>query len=204
MKFSIYILIGIIIISSAFANPVISPSRGLVAFYAEEGVDNVYNLSIYNDGTLPESNISEVNMSFPNEFSFILIESNGTDSNGAYSDLGISWKNDGMIMNSTTKYFWRNASCSTPGIYNLTVNVKNATTITSKNITVYVSNRPALQFLSPTNSSGSNLSASNIKINVSASSSAGIDFIQVFLYNSTSLFSIFHILYKLIQIKSSY
>ena len=91
-------------------------------------------------------------------------------------------------MNLTWKYFWFNATASTPGSYNLIISTTNATGTETTNISVTINDTTdpsSIEFVSPTESNNANLSQSNIAINVTAEDNGVIDTIIARLFNST-------------------
>jgi hypothetical protein len=155
---------------------------------ANEDVSSFYNISVNNSDISAASNITQVNITVPASFVFTA-DSNGTTSTGVFSNSSnvLSWDGDGLVMNLSKKYFWFNATASTPGEYNLTITTTNSTYSISSNITVTINDttEPSLEFVSPTEENGSYLSQDSISYNITASDNSEIDTIVVKLYNST-------------------
>jgi len=129
-----------LIISFVLADHVITTSTGGMSFSVYEDETNLYNITVNNTGTLATANITQVNITFPDTFSF-LVNSNGTDAEThtfTNTSTDLIWANDGLVMNLTWKYFWFNLTASTPGSYNITVTTVNETGSYSSNISVSV------------------------------------------------------------------
>ncbi|MCK4650461.1 hypothetical protein KAT36_04495 [Candidatus Pacearchaeota archaeon] len=181
------LIFGIILVMSfVFAAHVIA----LSPFSVDEDVSSLYNISVQNTDTVTTANITQVNITFPFSFSFSA-DSNGTDA-GTHTFTNtttvLSWDNDGLVMNGTTQYFWFNATAFTPGSYNLTIVTTNSTGPETTNISVTINDTTdpsSIEFVSPTESDNSNLSQSNIAINITATDNGVIDTIIARLFNST-------------------
>ena len=110
MKDSLIIKIMVLTISFVLAAHVITTSSGGTSYSVNEDVGFVYNITVNSTDSLDTANITQVNITFPNTFSF-LIDSNGTDA-GTHTFTNtstiLSWDNDGLVMNLTWKYFWFN------------------------------------------------------------------------------------------------
>lgn len=188
---SLILFLGIVLtISFVLAAHIITTSSGGTSYSVNEDVGFVYNITVNNTDSLGTANITQVNITFPNSFSF-LVNSNGTDA-GTHTFTNtstvLSWNNDGLVMNLTWKYFWFNLTASTPGSYNLSVATTNATGTETTNISVTINDTTApssIDFVSPTESNNANLSQSNIAINVTATDNGVIDTIIARLFNST-------------------
>jgi len=189
---SLILVFGIILaISFVLASHVITTSSGGTSYSVNEDVGFIYNITVNNTDTTAPANISQVNITIPNTLSF-LSSSNGTDA-GTHTFTNtstvLSWDNDGLVMNLTWKYFWFNATASTPGSYNLTVTTTNTTGSYSSNISVTINDTTdpsSIEFVSPTESDNSNLSRSNLAVNVTATDNGVIDTIIIRLFNSTN------------------
>ena len=186
----ILVFITILIISFVLAAHVITTSSGGNSYSVNEDVGFIYNITINNTDTTASGNISQVNITIPNTFSF-LANSNGTDA-GTHTFTNtstvFSWNNSGLVMNLTWKYFWFNVTASTPGNYNLTITTTNVTGSFSSNISVTINDTTSpssINFVSPSESDNANLSRSNIAVNVTATDNGVISTIIVRLFNST-------------------
>ena len=193
IAFASLILFSAIILTISFvlAAHVITTSTGGTSYSVDEDVGFIYNITVNNTDTTETANITQVNITIPNTFTF-LADSNGTDA-GTHTFTNtstvLSWDNDGLVMNLTWKYFWFNATASTPGSYNLTISTTNSTGTETTNISVTINDTTdpsTIEFVSPTESDNSNLSQSNIAINVTAEDNGVIDTIIARLFNSTS------------------
>jgi len=176
-----------LVMSFVIAGHTITPS----SLSVNEDTGYVFNISVENTDTLMEENITQVNITIPSSF-ILLTDSNGTDT-GTHTFTNtstvLSWENDGLVMNLTTNYFWFNATAVTPGNYNLTIMTTNASDTLSTNISIVVNDSTvpsSVEFASPSESEGANISRLNILVNITATDNGVIDTITAFLYNSTS------------------
>lgn len=192
VAFASLILFSVIILTLSFvlAAHVITTSTGGTSYSVDEDVGFIYNITINNTDTLEPANITHVNITLPSTFSF-LVNSNGTDA-GTHvftnTSTILSWDNEGLVMNLTWKYFWFNATASTPGFYNLTISTTNATGTETTNISVTINDTTdpsSIEFVSPTESNNANRSQSNIAINITATDNGVINTIIARLFNST-------------------
>ncbi|MBU1245576.1 MAG: hypothetical protein ABIJ20_02590 [Nanoarchaeota archaeon] len=189
---SLILFLGIVLtISFVLAAHVITTSSGGTSYSVNEDVGFVYNITVNNTDSLNTANITQVNITFPNTFSF-LADSNGTDA-GVHTFTNtstiLSWDNDGLVMNLTWKYFWFNLTATNPGNYNLSVATTNATGTETTNISVTINDTTepsSIEFVSPSETDNSNLSRSNIAVNVTATDNGVIDTIIARLFNSTN------------------
>lgn len=136
----IFSILLVLSISLVFAAHVITTSSETTSYSVNEDINSFYNMTVNNTDTTASENISQVNMTIPSSFSFLL-DSNSTNA-GTHTFTNtstvLSWSNDGIVMNLTWKYFWFNATAATPGTYNITVTTKNTTGAFSTNITITV------------------------------------------------------------------
>jgi len=189
---SLILVFGIILtISFVFAAHVITTSTGGTSYSANEDVGFIYNITVNNTDTANSANITRVNITIPNAIFIFLAGSNATDA-GTHTFTntsgGLSWSNDGLVMNLTRKNFWFNATASTPGSYNITVATTNGTGSFSSNISVTINDTTppsSINFVSPTEDNNSNLSKSNIAVNITAADNGVIGTIIIRLFNST-------------------
>ena len=189
---SLILFLAIVLtVSFVFAAHVITTSTGGTSYSVDEDVGFIYNITVNNTDITVAGNITQVNITIPNTFSF-LAGSNGTDAgthNFTNTSNVLSWSNnDGLVMNLTSKFFWFNATASTPGSYNLIILTSNTTGTQTTNISVTINdttNPSSIEFVSPTESNNANLSQSNIAINVTAEDNGVIDTIMARLFNST-------------------
>ncbi len=187
----ILFLVVVLTLSFVLAAHVIITSTGGTSYSVDEDVGFIYNMTINNTDTTETANITQVNITISNTFSF-LADSNGTDA-GTHTFTNtstvLSWDNDGLVMNLTWKYFWFNVTASDPGSYNLTISTTNSTGTETTNISVTINDTTdpsSIEFVSPTESNNTNLSQSNIAINVTATDNGVIDTIIARLFNSTN------------------
>lgn len=157
-----------------------------------EDTEVLLNFTINNtDATV---NITQVNITLPTGFSFI-DGTNGTSAsnlNFSNTSTTLNWTNtttEGFIENGSIQYFWFNVTASEPGKYNVTIiTLDTSENVNSINVTITVNDTTApssIEFVSPTPDNNTNLSQSNIEINVTAEDNGVIDKIVVRLFNST-------------------
>ena len=161
------------------------------SFSINAEVSSPYNITVDNTDAGQTANITQVNITIPDSFSFVE-DSNGTDSLSTFTNTSttLSWINptEYVINGSELKNFWFNASASTPGNYNITVTTINGTGSSFSNISVEVNDTyPSINFIAPTPTHNSNLSQSYIPINVTATDNIAIHTIIIYLYNATNL-----------------
>lgn len=190
-----YIIFGILFLvlsaSIVFAAHIVLTSDGGTSFNFNEDTSNLYNFTVNNTDILLASNISQVNLTLPASFTFIA-NTNGTDA-GTHTFVNtssvLSWENSaGIVLNLTLNHFSFNATASTPGTFNLTVTTLNSTGTFTSNLSVTVNDTTlpsSIDFVSPSESNGANLSQSNVVVNVTATDNGVIDTVLVRLYNST-------------------
>ena len=188
MKKESVLVLGILIsLGLVFAAHTITISQGSSV---DEDVTNMFNISVNNSDVGVIANISEVNITLWGNLDF-LADSNATDattSTFTNTSTVLSWNNDGLVMNSTTNYFWFNATASTAGTYNITITTLNASGSFETNISITVNdtNAPsAVSFAAPGIIISSNLSQTSIPINISVSDEGTVDTINISLFNST-------------------
>ena len=184
-----WILLGI---SLVFAG--ITVSEGGTSFDSvNESINTLYNITIENLNTTEPENWTEVNITLPGGFVFIL-DSNDTDAGThTFSNTStiLTWSNDGLVMNLTNQSFWFNAtSSSIPGSYNFTITAFNDSAIVeTQNLSVVVNDtiEPSLiSFVNPGLTLDTvNASQTNIPINISVTDLGIVDTITIKLYNST-------------------
>jgi hypothetical protein len=185
--FWIVCILIIVLSSFVLAGHIITTSDGGTSYNYNEDVTNLYNITVNNNDSVSDANITQVNITLPGSFS-ILDSSNSSDAAGTLtiSGNGLSWTNNsaGLIMNLSWKYFAFNATASTPGNYNITVTRTNVTASFSSNISVTINDTtaPLITFVTPAN--GANLSQNYVIINITATDYSA-DTIVLRLYNST-------------------
>ena len=164
------------------------------SFSVDTEISSLYNITVNNTDAGQIANITQVNITIPNSFSFTA-DTNGTNSLSTFTNTSItlSWSNptEYVINGSEWKNFWFNAIASTPGNYNITITTINGTDSFSSNIPVTVNDNtsPSINFVSPTPTSNLNLSQSYITVKVAATDNIAIDTIIIYLYNATDLIS---------------
>jgi len=191
---SVLIILGILIsIGFVFAGVYVAGGVTTTFDSVNESTNILYNITIENLNTTAPENWTEINITLPSGFVFV-VDSNDTDAGThTFSNTStiLSWSNDGLVMNLTNQSFWFNAtSSSIPGDYNFTVTAFNDSAIVeTQNISITVNDTvapSAVVFASPGLSvDGANLSQSSIPINISVTDLGTIDTINITLYNST-------------------
>ena len=189
---SLILILGVILtMSFVLAAHVITTSTGGISYSVNEDIGFIYNITVNNTDTTNSANITYVNITIPNTIFVFLANSNATSA-GTHTFTNtssvLSWSNDGLVMNLTHKYFWFNATASTPGSYNITVTTTNVTGSFSSNISLTINDTTlpsSIEFVSPTESNNANLSRSNIAVNITAADNGIINTIIIRLFNST-------------------
>jgi len=136
-------LIVLIALSLSFvlAAHTITTSDGTTSYSINESIETVFNITVNNTDGAAAANISQVNITFPSNFTFIA-DTNGTNATGTgiivNTTTVISWTSATYLINgSDLAYFWFNATVI-PGTYNLTIETVNITGTYSTNISVEV------------------------------------------------------------------
>jgi len=156
-----------------------------------EDITNLFNISVQNTDIGVDANISEVNITLWGNFDF-LANSNNTDAEThtfSNTSTTLSWNGDGVVMNSTTKYFWFNATAAAPGTYNITVTTLNVTGSSETNISITVNNSldsGDISFVAPGLLLNTNYSSTSLPVNISVNITLVVDRINITLYNSTN------------------
>jgi len=146
---------------------------------------NQYNITINNTDVGSIANISQVNITIPSTFT-IIPGSNGSNADAELfenTSTILSWTNSTVYMINGTivdggewKYFWFNASATTPGTYNITILAVNATGSNEQNISVEINDTTApfnVSFNNNAATNNSNLSQNFIAINVTVNDTDG-------------------------------
>jgi len=136
------LIIGILILGFVLAAHIVLPS----SFTANESVQYIYNISVNNTNIGATANITQVNITIPNDFTFTA-DTNGTDAifeTFTNTSTVLSWTNlTVFLINGSSdgsgekKYFWFNAT-ALPGTYNITITVVNSTNSDPSNISVTI------------------------------------------------------------------
>lgn len=165
LLFTFSLLIILSQINLASSAHVITPT----SFNALEDVQKFFNITVNNSDTTSSANITQVNITLPNSFTF-RVSTNGTDA-GTHTFTNtstvLSWSNNNLIMNQTLKRFWFNATASTPGTYNITVTTLNASGTSTSYIAVTINdtNAPVIFLISPSNGASSNTTSYTFEFN---------------------------------------
>ncbi len=180
-----FVTILLICASFVIASILITPT----SFNPVEDVTSRYNITVNVTEVAATANITQVNITLPSSFTFLSGSNATTATNGFFSNTStiLTWTNSsGLVMNVTANNFLFNATASTPGYFNLTVVVTNATTVNSTNITVQINDTTApatVSFNSPT--SGTNISRTEIYLNATATDNLAVNVVRIYLFNAT-------------------
>ncbi|PIN94296.1 hypothetical protein COU61_00480 [Candidatus Pacearchaeota archaeon CG10_big_fil_rev_8_21_14_0_10_35_13] len=186
-KFLIFVIFLSIITLAIITAEIITPTN----IYLTEDTSAQINITINLTETNGNANITAINITLPTNFTFTSNTNKTTaGATNTFSNTStvLTWNNTaGLVFNVTRQDFLFNVTAGTPGTWNITIITQNASGINQTNITITVNDTTAphsLEFLSPTNTSGTNLSTNNMSINISASDNLAIDKIRVYLYYS--------------------
>lgn len=169
LRLLLVLALAIVSLSLVFSTHTTSPKIfGLV----NQSLTYTYNITVNN--TEAAGNITQVNITLPSGFSFIL-DTQGTKMNGTFTNSSnetstvLSWTNETYYLINATinrSYFWFSAIApSTAGYYNFTVTSVNATgPAYTTNISVTVN---GINYRSSTAANGANSSVNSIYVNVS-------------------------------------
>jgi hypothetical protein len=170
--FAIFVFVSVLIsVFLVFAAHVITTSTGTTSFTLNEDAQYTYNITVNNTDAGQNANITRVNVTFLDTSFVFTSGTNGTSSIGTFSNTTtvLSWLNSTvyLVNGSEWKYFWFNATASTPGIYNITITTVNATSSYTSNLSVTVNDitAPDINLTAPT--SYQNLSSSSVSFNCS-------------------------------------
>ncbi|MBU2577179.1 MAG: hypothetical protein KKF50_05675 [Nanoarchaeota archaeon] len=187
------VLVLVLTLSFVLAQ-VLTPStyeNGLGFSFNETTINNTYNITVNNTQLGAIANITMVNITLPETFTYIdLTQGVGENETVAVftnTTTTLSWANETagwFLINGTETaiggdgtQFWFNASATTPGTYNLTVNVTMAnTTVTTQYISVEINDTTApfnISFTGDTSGAYANLSQNYIIVNVTANDTDG-------------------------------
>ncbi len=166
----------------------VSPSSGVEAGSASQ----LLNFTINNVD--PTENITIVNITLPNGFSFIT-DTNGTSASGTSftsNSVNVTWSNttaSGFVENGTEEHFWFNASVpNEPNTYNFTITTMDTAGVAnSTNVSVTVTDTtPPTDIVTvpPTLDNGSYTDKSWFYVNVTVAE-LNPDTCQLELYNGT-------------------
>ncbi|MEN7982402.1 MAG: hypothetical protein ABFQ65_03060 [Nanoarchaeota archaeon] len=155
------ILSGVICISLLmfiFAAHTITTSTAIIP----EDISSIINISVSNTDALVGANISQVNITLPSGVLF----TSGTNSTNAGTHTFVntssvlSWSNDAIVMNLTSKDFLFNVTIATAGTYSITVTTVNVSGISSSNVNIISNdtNYPLVSITAPV--TGGNYSGS--------------------------------------------
>lgn len=188
-------------VSFVFGAIVTGIADGTTFFNFDENNNSAFfNITVNNTNYGQVSNITEVNITLPDTFTYITGTQNTTVAFGNFSFSNTStvlrWQNTSggsllfLINGSVNRTsFWFNASASTPGNYTVIVRAANFSVYNETNITVRINDTvvPSLSvFISPGLTVTGNHSANSIPINISVTDAGIVELINITLYNSSS------------------
>jgi len=191
ISFILFAVFCVFLSGFAIAAHVITTSSGGTSLNLNDSISNLYNITVNNTDPDATANITQVNITIPSTFRFVL-NSNGTNAgvhNFTNTSTVLSWDNNALVINLTFKYFFFNAIASIPGNYNITIITSNITSTSSSNISIRINDSTIpsnITFVSPTPAAGANISQTFIPFNVTAGDNGVIDRIVIRLFNSTN------------------
>src|SRR3989344_711531 len=188
-------LLVILSLSFVFAEYIVNRA-GSATDAKVEDVSFIFNVTVNNSwitGATDVANVSQINFTFPASFT---INSDTDGSTGASnSSFGLTgqtvyWLNNThMILNVSAEiagghgHFWVNVTPATPGQYNVSVQILNATGITQRNISIIVNDTPPPQTAFISHSAGQNISGASVFLNTTVTDNFGT-------FNGTVYFNI--------------
>ena len=188
-RFDLLALLVILVITIfsmyfVFAEHVITTSSGGTSFSLNETIVNLYNISVNNTDAATASNITEVNITIPSTFTYV-VSTNGTNCSNdivfTNTTTVLSWDNATAVVNGTNvNYFWFNATAYLPGTYNITITTTNTTGSFSTNISVTINDttNPTASFgTNPV--SNKNSSNGNITFDLKCADDVTVDAVQL-------------------------
>ena len=167
----------------------------------------LFNITINNTFDGAAANITQVNITLVSSTFTVVSGSIGTDVSFAYnftntsSGAVLSWhvanfepvnaSNPGYVINYTSsRYFWFNATPSTPGYYNITIRSLNdsGATVNERNLSIKVNDTtaPSLIAYNSWSTVSGNYTQNYTYINISAFDNGVIDSVVIRFYNVTS------------------
>ncbi|MFH0808285.1 MAG: hypothetical protein V1888_01580 [archaeon] len=172
VRFSAVLFLGIMCFSFALAVILVSDESIIFSSVNESGVA-LYNFSVNN--TQDAENISEINVTLPNGFVFV-VDSNATDvaaTTFSNTSTVLTWVNSSaapLVENGSLQYFWFNVTASAVAAdYNFTITVSNTTGIfETQNLSVTVNDTgaPVITLIAPADSTSATTAAYNFTFNV--------------------------------------
>ncbi|MDD5193924.1 MAG: hypothetical protein PHF67_05055 [Candidatus Nanoarchaeia archaeon] len=152
------------------ASHIVNFSSGSLSMTVNEDVTNFFNITINNSDLGPAANITEVNITLWGNFNFNL-NTNDTDAKSVFSNTStvLNWRNNTYVINgSARKYFWFNATATTPGTYNITITTVNGTAVYRNNLSITVNDTIAstITLIDPADSTSATTTAYNFTFNV--------------------------------------
>src|SRR3989344_6808596 len=188
-------LLVILSLSFVFAEYIVNRAGSATDAKAED-VSFIFNVAVNNSwitGATDVANVSQINFTFPASFT-INSDANGSTgaSNSSFGLTGqtVYWLNNThMILNVSAEiagghgHFWVNVTPATPGQYNVSVQILNATGITQRNISIIVNDTTPPQTAFISHSAGQNISGASVFLNTTVTDNFGT-------FNGTVYFNI--------------
>lgn len=185
-EFSLNVLlvfIFLVLASFVFAEQVIVYSDLNQSVTLNQSFEYTLNISVNNTDNETWANITQMNITLPSGLLFV--NGNGTsveECDFTNTSDTLSWFNEeGLIMNSSLRFFWFKVKAISPGTYYLNLTLLNSTGAYTSNLSVIVLER--IFFTLPTFGSESNNSKNYIEANVSVN--GDISQIDLYLYNES-------------------
>src|SRR3989344_3760967 len=175
-----------------FAAHVVGVQGGASFFNVNEDAGYYYNITVNNTDSGGAANITQINITLPSGAYTLLNQSNGTNAIGSFIISGdiLSWLNStGIVMNSTLKNFWFNATIANPGNYTIVVMTLNGTGASLNNLTVVVNDTTAPSSVNYGTGTPANnaLTIGTIPINITTIDNVNVSIIRIYLYNSSNI-----------------
>lgn len=155
-----------------------------------EDFSTLYNLTLNNTDASAGANITQINITLPSNFTFIVGTANASAPfyNFSNSSSILSFTNiTGLVGNGTWRFFWFNASAAVPGVYNFSIVTSNLTTIVYHNLSVVINDTTVPQpisYAAPGYTAYTNQTSSSIPINTSVYDEGTVGIINITLYSS--------------------
>ncbi len=208
------VAIAIAVMALVFSANTLTPAtyeNGL-GFSVNENITNEFNITVNNTNLAAVGNISQVNITLPDLFVFVLgtnITAADSVGEGHFAGLftnttagdgtNLSWTNStGFIINGTIlnsgnwSFFTFNATTNTPGTYNFTVTTGNATggAIETQYVSVEVNDTTApfdIEYSTGSPATGANITTDYFAVNITSNDTDGsyagtLDTIAYFIY----------------------
>ena len=182
--FVVILFVGIGFVS---AEHVVTTEDGESEFIVDQNVSATFSLIVNNTDVGNLSEILQVNVTLPTEFTF---ENGSEGSNTLHAEFSregdvFTWENwSSFVVDSGEENgFWFGALTPEVGIYNLTITTTNATGVSVNYLTIRVKDLAIFDFASPLDGENFSQDFINATVNVSGNSSE-LDVLKVELYDS--------------------